>query len=197
MNKASHETKLGIKFAQSGNLEQAAIHFKNAFNCDQRNPGLLKNLLRCLQLQAKHQSVIDIYMEYVETTAERTNNDILFMVSDSAQQLKEYGLRLLLIKKLYSQNKNNAEITIMLSEALLCHTDFEEAVKLLRDAIREHPDNLSLMTNLAIAQAELGEYKIAEELYKKVVYLSPNQFLGHYNLGLFLKTLGRYNEAKE
>ena len=85
----------------------------------------------------------------------------------------------------------------MLSEALLCHTDFEEAVKLLRDAIREHPDNLSLMTNLAIAQAELGEYKIAEELYKKVVYLSPNQFLGHYNLGLFLKTLGRYNEAKE
>ena len=52
------------------------------------------------------------------------------------------------------------------------------------------------MTNLAIAQAELGEYKIAEELYKKVVYLSPNQFLGHYNLGLFLKTLGGIMKQK-
>ena len=103
MNKASHETKLGIKFAQSGNLEQAAIHFKNAFNCDQRNPGLLKNLLRCLQLQAKHQSVIDIYMEYVETTAERTNNDILswWLIHSSLKNM----LTITFNQKLYSQNK--------------------------------------------------------------------------------------------
>ncbi len=71
----------------------------------------------------------------------------------------------------------------------------EQAVKLLRDALKQRPVFPEAQINLGIALAALGQTEEAESLYRDVIRLRPQMALAHVNLGGILLSKKDYPEA--
>ena len=197
MNEAFQHTQTAIQLAQKGDFSAAQKYFLKAYECEPDNPGLLINLIRIMQMQDRHQDVINQYDKQQKRTCDAMPDQLLYIVSKSAKKLKKEKQLLEITEELHKRYPKNEEVSIMRSEALLEIGSPLKAIECLTTALQQHPDNPSLITNLAIAQSDLGQYKIAEELYKRVVKLQPNKFLSHYNLGLYYKMIGKENDALE
>ena len=121
---------------------------------------------------------------------------LVFSIGQTALAEKKFSLASKLLGHLQKKDNRSPALIIPLSEALINAGDLVEAKNVLESAIRQGGNNdPSLLTNLAIVEAEAGNYSQAESLYKRVVNIRPKDFLGHYNLGGFYTMIGRNNDA--
>ena len=77
---------------------------------------------------------------------------------------------------------------------------FRELVKRLDAFASDHagrPEEETVLMSLATAARLLGrqEDEIAEQSYRRLIEIDPNSSRYHYNLGLFFKTRGRFEEG--
>jgi Flp pilus assembly protein TadD len=75
-----------------------------------------------------------------------------------------------------------------LSEALVLERqgDFDAAVTSYRLALRERPDDLKVLQNLAIALSKIGRVEEAIRAYRKALDLDPSLTGAHYGLAFLL-----------
>ncbi|MEO0192752.1 MAG: tetratricopeptide repeat protein [candidate division WOR-3 bacterium] len=72
----------------------------------------------------------------------------------------------------------------------------EEIEKILREAIRENPDDPSAHEALGVFLAESGRLWEAEAEFRKALSLDPNNPQYHYNLGKLLKERKKYKDSE-
>jgi len=121
---------------------------------------------------------------------------IIFSIGQTALQEQRWDLASDLFYILRKNDQTSPALIAPLSEALLRAGRLSDAVDVLQEALcNQSPKDPSLLTNLAIVQAEQGFYKQAEMTYREVINLRPNDFLGHFNLAGFLGIMGRDEEA--
>ena len=90
--------------------------------------------------------------------------------------------------------------TPLLSYEAYCWTNagnYARAVSLLRQALREDPDNVRYMQQLALALAEMGDHEEAIALLDNDIRIQPDETSNHFNRARFKQILGRYDEAIE
>ena len=121
---------------------------------------------------------------------------IIFSIGQTALESQYWNLASDLFGILQKKDRSSSPLISPLSEALIKSGRLSEAKKVLEEAIRGQfiPDP-GLLTNYAIVLSETGSYDSAEKVYRKVVAIRPNEFLGHYNLAGFLEIHGRVDEA--
>jgi Flp pilus assembly protein TadD len=75
-----------------------------------------------------------------------------------------------------------------LNEALVLERqgDFDAAVTSYRLALREHPDDLKVLQNLAIALSRIGRVEEAIRAYRKALEIDPSLSGAHYGLAFLL-----------
>ena len=75
-----------------------------------------------------------------------------------------------------------------LNEALVLERqgDFDAAVTSYRLALREHPDDLKILQNLAIALSRIGRVEEAIRAYRKALAVDPTLSGAHYGLAFLL-----------
>lgn len=75
-----------------------------------------------------------------------------------------------------------------LNEALVLERqgDFDAAVTSYRLALRERPDDLKALQNLAIALSRTGRVEEAVRAYRKALEIDPSQAGAHYGLAFLL-----------
>lgn len=75
-----------------------------------------------------------------------------------------------------------------LNEALVLERqgDFDAAVTSYRLALRERPDDLKALQNLAIALSRIGRVEEAVRAYRKALEIDPSQAGAHYGLAFLL-----------
>ena len=73
----------------------------------------------------------------------------------------------------------------------------EEALALNLEAYEYNGDDKTIADNLAQNYCMLGRYEEAEELYRKVMGMSPKYFESHYYYALTLLRLGKREDARE
>lgn len=75
-----------------------------------------------------------------------------------------------------------------LNEALVLERqgDYDAAVTSYRLALRERPDDLKVLQNLAIALSKIGRVEEAIRAYRRVLDLDPTQAGAHYGLSFLL-----------
>ena len=121
---------------------------------------------------------------------------IIFSIGQTALQEQRWDLASDLFYILRKNDQTSPALIAPLSEALLREGRLNDAVDVLQEALsKQSPKDPSLLTNLAIVQAEQGFYEQAEITYREVINLRPNDFLGHFNLAGFLGIMGRDEEA--
>ncbi len=73
-----------------------------------------------------------------------------------------------------------------------------EAVLPLKKAMELMPSDIETMMNLGIVYTELAVYEEAENIYRRVIALKPNDYPEAYlNLGVVLKSRGKNEEAEK
>jgi len=87
-----------------------------------------------------------------------------------------------------SEIAQNRQRLDYLSEALVLERqgDYDAAVTSYRLALREHPDDLKVLQNLAIALSKIGRVEEAIRAYKKALEIDPTLSGAHYGLAFLL-----------
>ena len=88
------------------------------------------------------------------------------------------------------------EITV--NQAITAHREgrLEEAERLYRSILENHPTTLNVYNNLGVLMQELGRFDEAEISYKKAIELKPDYVDAHSNLAVVLKDLNKFDEAE-
>jgi len=91
-----------------------------------------------------------------------------------------------------SDSAPNRQRLDYLNEALVLERqgDFDAAVTSYRLALRERPDDLKILQNMAIALSKVGRVEEAIRAYKKAVDLDPTASGAHYGLAFLLAKRG-------
>ena len=191
------KNKQGIIAAQSGDLKTAQILFMEAFAETPNNEGLFLNVARSMSMQRKHQELLSYFdCEFTEKGRQLKEPNSAIIMAQSAIEVGMEGIAIAILEEIQKKT-DNISIAIMLSEQLIKTNQLEKCqsvlTKILRKTKNEDP---SLITNLAITESELGNYKTAEELYKQVIEIRPNEFLGFYNIANFMHETGNIDSAK-
>ncbi len=189
--------KNGFNAANKGDFATAEKEFTKAFNLNPLNQNLLFNFVKVLHLQKKYSEIVDFASRASLEVRKAWDQSLLFLMGTSAIEVNNNNLAKELFEILYEKNPGQIDFALPLSQVLLKNGDLRKSVEILNKSIQLNKKDPSLLTNLAIVKAELGEYKKAEEIYLKVIKLTSNQFLGYYNYSLFLYNQNRFEEALE
>ncbi len=87
-----------------------------------------------------------------------------------------------------SDNAQDRQRLDYLNEALILERqgDFDAAVTSYRLALRERPDDLKVLQNLAIALSKIGRVEEAIRAYRKALEIDPTQAGAHYGVAFLL-----------
>ena len=102
-----------------------------------------------------------------------------------------------LAAKVPAKSPNAAEIRSNLALALTDIGQFEEAISLCKETIRQNPDYPLAHFDLARALSGQGRLDEAIDSYKTATRLNPGHALGYTNLASCLHVAGRLDEAVE
>ncbi|MBL8997843.1 MAG: tetratricopeptide repeat protein [Gemmatimonadales bacterium] len=91
-----------------------------------------------------------------------------------------------------SESAQNRQRLDYLNEALVLERqgDYDAAVTSYRLALRERPDDLKILQNMAIALSRIGRLEEAVRAYRKALDLDPTLSGAHYGLAFLLQKRG-------
>lgn len=187
--------KNGVEAANKGDFITAEKEFYKAFNLSPLNQGLLFNFIKILHVQKKYLEIIKFVSKTSKQTKSNWDPSVLFLAGQSAINLNNDTLAQEIFENLNKKNPYNSEFAMPYSQVLLKVGNLKKADEVLNKCLEKNHIDPSLITNLAIIKSENGEYKKAEDLYLKVIKITPNQFLGYYNYSLFLYNQNRFEES--
>jgi predicted TPR repeat methyltransferase len=78
---------------------------------------------------------------------------------------------------------------------LMAARQFREAGEAWKDICRRESRNLEAWMMLGITQGELGDYRSAEDSFRRAIVISPRSHDAHHNLGLVLARQSKLEEA--
>ena len=197
MSSASTTVSDAIRLAKLGNLSEAATLFRVIWESDRTNQESFYNYIQCMYHAKQYRQIVDSWNELKSGLALPLNIQILRLCLIAAFRCGDHETQYDLLVNLHHLCPADPEICLQLSALLLQKQQIEDAERIVRKALALHPLDPALLTNLAIIYSEKGDYPRAETCYKSVVEASPQQFLGHYNLAMFLILMGRHVEARK
>ena len=92
----------------------------------------------------------------------------------------------------FLSNKKN---TIYRARSAVLSRDFELAARLFKRMLKENPDNVELMHELATTYIRSGEDTKALEICEQILKNDSNDYNALLNLGGIYRRLGRYDES--
>src|SRR5262245_6911987 len=78
-----------------------------------------------------------------------------------------------------------------------CKKDFDEAIRLFKEAAEKDPTQHVIFANLADAYSQTRKYDDSAEAYKKAIALKPDEAAYYNNLGIALGNANKIDEATQ
>jgi hypothetical protein len=97
----------------------------------------------------------------------------------------------------YRERRPGAESSFWLAAGYLAASRLPSATDLVREARRDHPDDLRLMILDAVASYRRSDLGRAETLLREVLVRDPDQRAARFNLALVLQETGRSRDAAQ
>lgn len=185
----------GVEAARAGNLLKAESLFKQAYKEDPTNQGIFQNIIRVMQMTGNIDGLLNYYEQIQKTNNQTVDKQIGQQIVELALRSGKNQIAKKILERQVEKGDYSVEIVVPLSELLFKKRQLEQAKKILIKAIEYSDNDPSLLTNLAVTETELGNYKIAEQLYRTVTIQRPNEFLGYYNYSKFKLATGNPQEA--
>lgn len=138
---------------------------------------------------------IDEYVKVVDLDGE--SYDSYYKI---AVLLKEFGNKedsLNMLTQLVNKKPDYLEASIALSDALCEQERYKEAISIMNESLRHHPNNFDIYYNLGMIYTMLNDFSSAKECYEKAAIINSLEFHTSYNIGMIELILGELEEAEK
>jgi Flp pilus assembly protein TadD len=191
-------SKLGVQAAQSGDMLLAEKYFRQAAELKGEPPEAIFNLCRLLHMQGRNQDVVKTFLNKVSPKEyQNIHPQLLLIASQSAKDCGDHSLAIETLTTLHDRHPENVETSILLSTLQIEAGRLSKAGKILETTIQRSGKDPSLLTNLAICEAEQGNSMKADSIHQEIIKNNPKEFLAYFNYGKYLATVGEISSAKE
>ena len=94
-------------------------------------------------------------------------------------------LRALMAKM--EQNPNDPQVLLALANTFMMMQAWDKSLEFVTSAAKVAPDNIEVHRAMGMVRFERKEYDLAKKSFETVLKMSPDDVLGHYNMGILLK----------
>ncbi|MEH6649725.1 MAG: tetratricopeptide repeat protein [Motiliproteus sp.] len=150
-----------------------------------------------LQQHQRQQQALQVYNQALAMEPHATNPQLLYNRSMLHEQLDQLDEMEQDLRQLLALEPNNATALNALGYSLTDRTDrHEEALILIRQALKLKPDDPAILDSMGWVQHNLGNYKLALEYLLRALEMFPDpEIAGH--LGQVYWKLGQQDNARE
>ena len=117
-----------------------------------------------------------------------------------ATLLKELGNKedsLDMLRKLVNKKPDYLDASIALSDALCEQERYKEALSIMNESLRQHPNNFDVYYSLGMIYTMLNDFSSAKECYEKAAVINSLEHHTNYNIAMIELILGELDEAQK
>ncbi|MDH6356481.1 tetratricopeptide repeat protein [Parabacteroides sp. PF5-9] len=165
---------LGRLYSMEGDFDKAIEAFDFALTCDDSDSELKILKAYCLYMNESYQRAIEIYNEI--SSDEKDNNRIQPLIAECYIKLDDFEQAYQLLKELVSGKEVIDDPTIYINFIHCCvETDREqEASEILQHAAGLFPDNVRILSLLALTYLESGKEDLAMNTTNQLFHILEN-----------------------
>lgn len=188
--------KKGVEAAMRGSMKEAEHFFTEATKLDNQFSEAAFNLIKLLHMHHRYNEAIQIFNRIAQSKALREFPlPISNIIGECASNANDISASCRCFETLQKSCPHNISLTCRFSSILITSGQLIKAKSIIKRSLLLNANDPSLLTQLAIAESELGNYEGAEIIHKNLVKSYGNHFLSNFNYALFLSMLGRIDES--
>lgn len=155
---------LGRLYSISGDFTKAVEAFDFALTCNDSEPELKLLKAYCLYMNESYQKAIEVYQEIAHTAGGATPH-IKQLMAESYMKLEDFEQAYTLFNEIIESEKVQNDPTVQINYVHAClETEHqEEAYHLLVKIAERFPDNIRILSLLALTHLEMGNEEKAKE----------------------------------
>jgi len=189
---------LAVLSEQQKKWDEAQKYYQEVIDVDSED----YNSLLALGLLNKKLHHLDQAKAYLKQALEiMSNNASLYRaLGEVYEKLSENDRAEIMFSKAMELEPNNIDLAINLAITKIKTKHAAQSITLLKASkktLKEKDQRMSkVLSVMAWAYMELGEYAKAETYFKKSLKADPSQLSVHYNLGVLYERMGKKSEAE-
>ena len=165
---------------------EALKYFSILDSLDQDNLPVMHNLALLYQELVNYQKSAQYYEKLIVKKPKAEYFMVLANLYESLGDEKN------MIRTLYKGSEvypANRDLIFKLINNLLNHNDYKEIIKFTEQALKLDETNINLLYLAGFSNEMMSNTGKAEEYYKAILYINPNNYEGNYALGLLYLNL--------
>ncbi|MDR1646246.1 MAG: tetratricopeptide repeat protein [Tannerellaceae bacterium] len=160
---------LGRLYSMTNDFDNAIDAFDFALACDDSDEDLKVLKAYCLFMNENYEKALEVYSEI--TTNEISANRIKILMAECCIKLDDYEQAYRMLKEIVDEGSDACDVGVYISLIRCCvETDRKkEASQVLLDAAGIFPDNVRILSLLALNYLESGREELAMEITGKIL----------------------------
>lgn len=137
---------------------------------------------------------IDEYVKVVDLDGE--SYDAYYKIAVLLKELGNKEDSLEMLTKLVNKEPDYLEAAISLSDALCEQERYKEAISVMNESLRHHPNNFDVYYNMGMIYTMLNDFSSAKECYEKAAIINSLEYNTKFNIAMIELILGELDEAE-
>jgi tetratricopeptide (TPR) repeat protein len=183
--------QLGVVNLAENKFKEAEDSFRRAYQLNPANPRGLLGLVETDMVQGKTDEALKI----LQTESDKAPNrvDLLLALGNTAVRAGKFDLGIQVFDRVLGQvdkGRPQGDIYLRLGETYRRKGDFNNAVQVLQKARQTLPDNIMVLSTLALVLDAAQRKPEAKQVYEATLKLDPNNAVALNNLAFLLAETG-------
>ena len=153
-----------------------------------------KMLAEIYEKEGGLRKAIDEYVKVVDLDSNAY--DSYFKIAMLLKELGNNEDSLGMLTKLVNKKPDYLEATLALSDMLCSEERYKEAISLMNEALRYHPNNFDIYYNMGMIYTMLNDFSSAKTCYEKAAIINTLEYNTSYNIAMIELILGELEEAE-
>lgn len=173
---------LAALFKQTGNLEQALVHYKKAYQAYPDNSMVIKDYAQALLSAGKHPESVACFQQLTEITPK--DPVAYYMLGHAHLAAHDDNAAMDAFLHAIQLKPDYAEAFCALGNIHNAQARYDNAIHFYRNAIECVPQFLVAHNNLGTCYQHIGNNVLAEQSFLDAIEIEPDYALAHFNLGV-------------
>lgn len=154
-----------------------------------------KMLAEIYEKEGGLRKAIDEYVKVVDLDSNAY--DSYFKIAILLKELGNTEDSLEMLTKLVNKKPDYLEASIALSDMLCSGERYKEAISVMNEALKYHPNNFDIYYNMGIIYTMLNDFSSAKTCYEKAAIINTLEYNTNYNIAMIELILGELEESEK
>lgn len=154
-----------------------------------------KMLAEIYETEGGLRKAIDEYVKVVDLDSNAY--DSYFKIAVLLKELGNIEDAQEMLTKLVNKKPDYLEASIALSDMLCCGERYKEAIGVMNEVAKYHPNNFDVYYNMGMIYTMLNDFSAAKTCYEKAAIINTLEYNTNYNIAMIELILGELEESEQ